>query len=62
MESLCVINGKVVWSITIEIALLNNAGNLTDACYLSSLLGLLNFWKPFVKIEKKNEIRVFLAM
>ena len=58
-ESLCVISGKAVWSILIEVILINNAGNLIDACYLASLLGLLNFKKPFIKIENEDNITIF---
>ncbi len=38
---------------------MNNAGNLIDACYLSSLMGLLTFRKPFIKIESENNIKIF---
>ena len=60
-ESLCVISGKAVWNIYIDVTLINNGGNLIDACYISSLLGLLNFRKPFIKIESDTEIKVFSA-
>jgi exosome complex RNA-binding protein Rrp42 (RNase PH superfamily) len=54
-----VITGKAVWSISIDVTLINNGGNLIDACYLASLLGLLNFRKPFIKIENESEIKIF---
>lgn len=58
-ESLCIITGKAVWSINIDITLLNNAGNLIDACYMATLVGLLHFRRPFVKVENEKNIKVF---
>ena len=46
VESLCLLSGKRVWQILVQSTLLNNDGNLIDAFYLASILGLLNFRKP----------------
>ncbi|KAM3130549.1 hypothetical protein pb186bvf_017358 [Paramecium bursaria] len=45
-ESLCIKSGKSVWSIDVQVILINNDGNLIDTCYLCSLLSLLHFRKP----------------
>jgi exosome complex component RRP45 len=50
-EALCILSGKCVWSIRVDITVLNNDGNLIDSCYLAALLALLNFRRPEISIE-----------
>lgn len=45
-ESLCILSGKNVWSIDVNIALINNDGNLIDAMYLCCILSLQHFRRP----------------
>ncbi|KAK1399998.1 Guanosine pentaphosphate synthetase I/polyribonucleotide nucleotidyltransferase [Heracleum sosnowskyi] len=45
-ESLCVVAGKVVWSIHIDIHILDNGGNLVDAANIAALAALSTFRRP----------------
>ncbi|CAN4077170.1 unnamed protein product [Withania somnifera] len=45
-ESLCVVSGKWVWSIRIDIHILDNGGNLVDAANIAALAALLTFRRP----------------
>ncbi|KYN97402.1 putative exosome complex component RRP45 [Plasmodium gaboni] len=55
-ESLCIIPGKKVWCIYINIMVIENDGNLTDACYLSAYCGLVHFKNHQVKVIKNGNI------
>lgn len=43
--------GKYAWTITCELSLLNNDGNLIDAFNYAAILALHRFKLPFVSIE-----------
>ncbi|XP_054817854.1 exosome complex component RRP45A-like isoform X2 [Prosopis cineraria] len=45
-ESLCVLSGKLVWAIRIDIHILDNGGNLVDAANIAALSALLTFRRP----------------
>ncbi|GMH00028.1 hypothetical protein Nepgr_001867 [Nepenthes gracilis] len=45
-ESLCVLSGKLVWAIRIDLHILDNGGNLVDAANTAALASLLTFRKP----------------
>ncbi|CAK9151287.1 unnamed protein product [Ilex paraguariensis] len=45
-ESLCVVAGKWVWSIRIDLHILDNGGNLVDAANVATLAALLTFRRP----------------
>ncbi|KMT06716.1 hypothetical protein BVRB_7g158780 [Beta vulgaris subsp. vulgaris] len=45
-ESLCVLVGKLVWSIRIDLHILDNGGNLVDAANVAALAALLTFKRP----------------
>lgn len=45
-ESLCLITGKRVWSIKVDICVVNNDGNLIDSVYLCAISSLLHYRKP----------------
>lgn len=45
-ESLCVLAGKSVWSIRIDLHILDNGGNLVDAANIAALAALLTFRRP----------------
>ena len=47
-ESLRLITGKKVWSICVDLRLINNDGNLIDAVYLSAIISLLHFKLPYI--------------
>ncbi|KAJ9675594.1 hypothetical protein PVL29_024493 [Vitis rotundifolia] len=46
MESLCVLAGKLVWSIRIDLHIIDNGGNLIDAANIAALAALLTFRRP----------------
>jgi exosome complex RNA-binding protein Rrp42 (RNase PH superfamily) len=43
-----------VWSIRVDIHVLDSAGNLTDACCLAALAALLGFRKPQVEVDQSK--------
>ncbi|KAL1355689.1 hypothetical protein HN51_007684 [Arachis hypogaea] len=45
-ESLCVLSGKLVWAVRIDIHILDNGGNLVDAANIAALAALLTFRRP----------------
>ncbi|XP_062173217.1 exosome complex component RRP45A-like [Alnus glutinosa] len=46
MESLCVISGKLVWAVRVDLHILDNGGNLIDAANIAALAALLTFRRP----------------
>jgi len=51
-EGLCIIQGKLAWSLTVELQLLNDDGNLMDALFLAAVLALKNTRLPEVSMKK----------
>eukprot|EP00897_Mesotaenium_endlicherianum_P003395 jgi/Mesen1/3083/ME000183S02134 len=45
-EALCVVAGRAVWAVRIDIHILDNGGNLVDAANLAALAALLSFRRP----------------
>ncbi|KAL8170514.1 hypothetical protein V2J09_022318 [Rumex salicifolius] len=45
-ESLCVVPGKLVWSLRVNLQILDNGGNLIDAANIAALASLLTFRRP----------------
>ncbi|GMI65932.1 ECERIFERUM 7 [Hibiscus trionum] len=45
-ESLCIVAGKLVWAIRIDIHILDNGGNLVDAANVAALAALMTFRRP----------------
>ncbi|MFQ6659019.1 hypothetical protein Gotur_028070 [Gossypium turneri] len=45
-ESLCILAGKFVWAIRIDLHILDNGGNLVDAANIAALAALLTFRRP----------------
>ncbi|XP_074317495.1 exosome complex component RRP45B-like [Silene latifolia] len=45
-ESLCVLAGKLAWSVRIDIHILDNGGNLVDASNIAALAALKTFRRP----------------
>ncbi|KAH6814756.1 3'-5'-exoribonuclease family protein [Perilla frutescens var. frutescens] len=45
-ESLCVVAGKWVWSVRVDLHILDNGGNLVDAANIAALAALLTFRRP----------------
>lgn len=49
-ESLCIVAGSKVWSIRTDVHVLDDHGNLVDACVAAATLGLHHFRRPDVSI------------
>ncbi|KAG9443822.1 hypothetical protein H6P81_015162 [Aristolochia fimbriata] len=45
-ESLCVLPGKLVWAIRVDLHILDNGGNLVDAANVAALTALSTFRRP----------------
>ena len=56
-ESLCIVQGRLVWSLTVDLHLLNEDGNVLDACFLASVLCLMNTRMPEVTITR-DKVRI----
>ncbi|KAH7681016.1 exosome complex component RRP45 protein [Dioscorea alata] len=46
MESLCVVAGKSVWAVRVDLHILDNGGNLIDAANIAALAALSTFRRP----------------
>ncbi|XP_030538880.1 exosome complex component RRP45A-like isoform X2 [Rhodamnia argentea] len=53
-ESLCILAGKLVWAIRIDIHILDNGGNLVDAANVAALAALLTFRRPECSLGGEN--------
>jgi exosome complex RNA-binding protein Rrp42 (RNase PH superfamily) len=51
-EGLCIISGKLVWSITVQLNLINDDGNSFDAFFLAAILALKNTRLPEVTLTR----------
>ena len=51
---LCVIPGKIVWKITLEINIIKNDGNIFDAVIISALTSWLTYKIPFFRIKNDD--------
>ena len=49
---LCVIPGKIVWKITVEINVIKNDGNIFDAAIISALAAWLTYKIPFFRVKE----------
>jgi exosome complex RNA-binding protein Rrp42 (RNase PH superfamily) len=45
-EGLCILQGKLVWSLQVDLQLINDDGNLIDAFFLAAILALKNTRLP----------------
>ena len=52
IKSLCVKEGEKVWSVSIDIYPINDAGSLIDTCFIAAVAALSNAHIPVVKDEK----------
>ncbi|KAI4385383.1 hypothetical protein MLD38_003417 [Melastoma candidum] len=54
MESLCILSGKLVWAIRIDLHIIDNGGNLIDAANIAALAGLLASRRPECSLGGEN--------
>ncbi|XP_051802046.1 exosome complex component RRP45 isoform X3 [Acanthochromis polyacanthus] len=57
-ESLCVVSGKTVWQIRVDVHMLNNDGNLMDASSIAAITALCHFRRPDVGVQGE-EVTVY---
>lgn len=57
-ESLCIIAGEKVWSIRIDVRILNNEGNVLDCACIAAMAALKNFKRPEVSVSGE-EVTVY---
>ncbi|KAL9643893.1 hypothetical protein ABK040_013304 [Willaertia magna] len=55
-EALCIIPGRKVWSLKVNIYILQDDGNVFDCCHLAAISSLLHFRRPEITIEGNNHI------
>ncbi len=56
-QSLCIVPGKLAWKVIIDVNIINNDGNLFDACMLSCLASWLSYKIPFLR-KSSNQINI----
>ncbi|KAL0805848.1 exosome complex component RRP45A isoform X2 [Brassica napus] len=59
-ESLCVLAGKKVWSVRIDLHILDNGGNLVDAANIAALAALMTFRRPDCTVGGENSQEVII--
>jgi exosome complex component RRP45 len=57
-ESLCIIQGRLVWNLTVDLYVLNEDGNLFDACFLAAVACLMNTRLPEVTLTGPHKVNV----
>lgn len=50
-EALCIVAGEEVWSVRLDIHILDDHGNLTDCCSIAAITALHHFKRPDVTIS-----------
>jgi len=51
LESLCIIAEEKVWTVRLDLHILNNCGNMTDACSVAGLAALCHARRPDVTLK-----------
>ena len=59
-DSLCILTGKYAWDVKCELSVLNNDGNLLDACNYAAIIALHCYKLPFVSVES-GKLKVWSA-
>ncbi|KAL9436870.1 hypothetical protein AB3S75_022839 [Citrus x aurantiifolia] len=59
-ESLCVLAGKLVWAIRIDLHILDNGGNLVDAANIAALAALLTYRRPECSLGGEDGLEVIV--
>jgi len=57
-EALCIISGRKVWNVKIDLKILDDGGNLVDATSLAAVAALLAFRVPEVSVQG-DDVRVY---
>lgn len=59
-ESLCILSGKAVWALRVDLNILDNGGNMVDAANIAALAALMSFRRPECSVagEDGQEITI----
>jgi exosome complex component RRP45 len=57
-EGLCIVAGEKVWSIKVDIRVLDHCGNILDCACLAAMTSLLHFKRPDVSVDGLDVIIV----
>ena len=57
-EALCVVAGKRVWNVRVEVCVLDDCGNAVDAAYLAALASVLHCRRPDVSVGEGGSFTV----
>lgn len=55
-ESLCIVEGRHVWRLCLDIVCLSREGNLTDAAILAAIVALSDVILPATTISKDDKV------
>ena len=58
VEGLCILAGKQVWAINVQIRVLNLEGNAMDCACIAAMTALLHFKRPDVALNNGQELQI----
>jgi len=58
LEALCIMAEESVWQLRVDVTVLNNNGNLPDACNLAAVTALKHFHRPDVSVEEDGRVTI----
>jgi len=56
MESLCITSGRRVWTVRVDVHVLNYDGNVVDAACVAAITALSHFRRPDVSVSDEEVI------
>lgn len=60
-EDLCIVEGRHVWKLNIDLVCLNQDGSLLDACVMAAVAALANVKLPATLVSKDDEGEVLIV-
>ncbi|XP_076446479.1 exosome complex component RRP45-like [Babylonia areolata] len=51
LEALCIVSGEKVWTLRVDITVLNHEGNILDCCCMAAIAALKHFRRPDVSVS-----------
>jgi len=55
-ESLCITSGRRVWTIRVDVHVLNYDGNITDAASVAAIAALIHFRRPDISVHGEDVV------
>ncbi|XP_053659414.1 uncharacterized protein LOC128708461 [Anopheles marshallii] len=56
LESLCLVSEEKVWTLRVDVTVLNHEGNTIDCCSIAALTALAHFKRPDITVDGENVI------